>query len=352
MPNEGVFKGSRTAYIGIAIIASVLGSLGYALDMSVFYGLTGIAAAIGAYGSLFDRVSAVITHGDALQVLRGDLQRSMSIPLNSIKSMTLSVTKNKPEPANAILDMNLDEVKFWEDFKYLVIEFAHGKKRFSIALNDFTESDFIAMVKGVKEQYLEEGATPAQKAQRVLQQTNKYIANDKHLRNELKTSLVAAYTAIYKPQETLLSKQVMQEMEEEPGVLFYTVKQGNVLLYFHKDKPRHDIDPGNIPIAQGLIETGHHNLEIVENRLASHEQVKERLERMVVRFEQQQSLDQVASKLNKLQQQNIETAVFKKDVSFEAEVVEQLHQLSQEIYSAQTLEQSQALIEHVKQLKR
>ncbi len=346
---ELTYQGSNAAYWGLAAFTGIGAGLAYFFDSTVIAVIGGIFGLIMLNGLLFSRFRKVMLGNEHILVKRGLLKGSSSIDLNSIEKIALG--KENDKPGENILEIDLDKVQDWANLKYIQLwRKGASKPLLSIDSTDFESEEFERMCKGLKQYYVESAGTPLQRAKVALAQTKKYLHTDKELRKDLIDTLNSTYVSVYKPFKTLLSKGIIESLKAEKGILYQAIQQGNVLMYFKEGEYREGIVEGSadLRMARKLIEATESNLDMVQARVDSHENVKQRLERTIGILEQKKSLTDMTKKLDALQQQNFNVDIDRKDVALEAEIIEQLQQLTEAIQRNESLDKSIELREQAR----
>lgn len=346
------FKGDTSAYWGIGIISGIGVGLAYVFSSSIIWGITGLFALIGVYGVVYDRFRKVKFQNGELRVERGLGFNKGNFDLSKIDKITLA--NEREEQGKNILDFDFEEESAWKDYKYInVFHKGSEKPALSIYENDFDDEVFYDLIKSTQKHLLEHAGSPVLRASFALKQTDKYLREDKQLKQQLAQTLNEAYSSLYKPFKAMLSKDIIESLKAEKGILHQSIQQGNTLLYFKEGHYQEGISPEGqtFKTAQNLISTTEENLALVQNRIVAHEEVKAKLERILHRLDHQDRLNKVSEKLDGLQLANIQKDQGPEDMAFEAEVVEQLHQLSNQMKEIENLDKSQALREHIRMIK-
>ena len=338
-----IFKGRNTPYIGLGLFSGITGGLAMVLESSFLLWTAGIFLGLGAIGYLVGKYKSIRLLSEGIQLKRGQLGFKRQIPFELIESIVIK--REREDIGEELMTFDLDRIDDWKNYKYLTISYKN--KTHQIPQNEFETKEFAAFARNLQRVYLDAKGSPLQKADKVYQKTLNYISDDRRLHSELQLSLQEAYRSVFKPFETLYKKETISELDNDAEVLFHSIKQGNVLVYFKKGEYLPNIKETSIISAESLIEAAKNNLEIVETRLASHYKVKEKLERLKNQLKSRERLKNVANKLDELQQKNINKSLTRTDVEMEAEVLEQIELLTENIHNTETLEKSLVLKEHI-----
>lgn len=341
------FSGSLSAYWGLSMFTGIAGGIAYGFDSVIMTVITGLFAAGTTYGFLFSRFRKVVLADEKLVAARGLFNNKRVIDLNQV---ALTVSKETGgDGGTSLMKVDLEDVSDWEEYQHLQLRSTNDNKVIlEISRSDFDNEEFIALVKGVKRYTIEYCGTPLEKASHTYQQTELYLEKDKRLKKELLDTLNEAFMSVYEPFETLLSKAILEDLQKDQEVIFQAIKQGNVLVYYRKHKFKDGVSSHSIQVAENLIAATRENLEVVETRLSSHNEVKNRLQGIVNQLRSEQQLSDVASKLDRLQQQNTENPINREDVAHDAEIITQIQELTERINQTETVEKSLVLKEHIK----
>lgn len=343
--HDDTFKGRDTPYFGMAMIAAIIGGLGFLTGLSFLYWPGGLFLGGGALGYLLSKYKKVKFLPEGIHFSRGQLGIKKMLPFETIEAIHLK--REREDSGQELMTLDLDSVEDWKTRKYISITVSNKKSPVSVSHNEFATPEFERMVRSLQLAYLEAKGSPLQKANRVYQKTLNYIHDDRRMLSELQLSLQDAYRSVFRPFETLYKKETVEELDRDSEVLFHTIKQGNVLVYFKKGAYLSNIKQTSVDSAKNLISAAENNLEIVKTRLASHQEIKQKLERVRSQLKSRERLNNVANKLDKLQQQNINKSLEREDVEHEAEVLEQIELLTENIHNTETLEKSLVLKEHI-----
>lgn len=344
---KDTFKGSNSAYWGLCLFAGVSALFGGLFDSTFFYTIGGLFLGGSSLGFLLGKYKRIQLLPDTIKIVRGQIGFNKNIPFDQIERISLK--KEQEEVTHELISYDLSTVEDWKKIKSLEIQLR--KKKVSIPQNEFEEDEFKSLIIQLQQAHLEANGSPLQKVTQMQQTTLRYLREDKRLLAELNQSLLEAYRSVFQAFETLYTKDTVQELAQDSEVLFHTIKQGNVLMYFKEGHYLENIKHASIDSAKALIEAAHTNIDIVTTRLASHQEIKQKLERVRNQYQSRERIQDVASKLDKLQQRNINKSLKQEDHEYDAEVLAQLQLLTENIHNTETLEKSLVLKEHINLFK-
>jgi len=343
------FKGSDDPYLGLGLIGGVVGGLGFAFSSTVIWGISGaiMAFTLGMY--LFGKSKKVKMLENGIELRVGQIGRKKWVDFQKV--VNVKISKERNDKGLNLIGFDLTLVDNWELYKYISLEIEGEKVPMYFSDSDFSKNDFPALIRSIQHFFLEAKGTPLQKLESLKVKTANYVEHDKKLWSELQQSLYEACKSVYQPLETLYSRQSIDELDANPEILFHTIKQGNVLVYFQEDKVLHGVKETDAASVRNLIAAAKENIEIVDARLQSHQEVLSKLKRLSAQMRSRERLRNVASKIDELQQKNIGTSINYEDLAYEAEVIAQFEQLTEHIHSTETLEKSLILKTHIELFK-
>ena len=340
-------KGVNTPYYGMGLISSILGGIGYGFESNFFFGCAGAIGVLGASLFLFGKFKNIKFLENGIVLRRGLIGWKQSFDFDKIERLQL--IKERGQSGLDIISTDLQKIDNWKVYKYLTVQ-VKGKT-VNISQNDFNELTFQQLAHSFQHYFLEANGSPSQKLERLQQKTEGYAEKDRKLRSEFEQSLYEACKSTFMPLETLYSSETIKELDQNPKVIFHTIKQGNVLVYFRSDQQLPQKKEKSVEVALSLIATIKENLNIVTSRLRSHEEVRQKLIRLGGQFRNRERLQYVANKVGQLQEKNMGHATQLPDLAFETEVIEQYEQLTEHIHNTETLEKSMELKEHLNLFK-
>ncbi len=337
-----VIKGSNSPYFGMGILGGLIGGVGWMVEWETmcWVGLGVIGLGLGM--QLFSRFKRLELSESGIEVRRGQFGFKQRMDFDNIGTVFLQEERGKG--GFSLMEKSLNTIHDWKKIKYVEIEFK-GKKKY-IPANDFNEDEFKNLARSIQYYLVEVNGSLSQKLERVRLKTNNYLEHDRKLWSDLRTSLYEACKSIYQANETLYTKQQVEEFEQDDSVVYHSIKQGNVLIYFQKDKFLPEIKREDVAMAADLVVTAKENLEVVNSRIASHEELLKRLDKLSVQIRSREKLQEVAEKIGSLQERNV-SSQNRADVRNETEVIEQFELLTENINHAKTLEKSILLKENL-----
>ncbi len=339
---QPVIKGSNSPYFGMGILGGLIGGVGWMVEWEtmVWIGLSVIGLGLGM--QLFSRFKRVELSESGIKISRGQLGFKQKMDFSDIGEVYLQEERGKN--GLFLMEKSLNTIHDWKKIRYVEIEFK-GKKKY-IPANDFDEKEFKDLVRSIQYHLVEANGSSSQKLERVRMKTILYLEHDRKLCSDLRTSLYEACKSIYQSNETLYTKQQVEEFEQDDSIIYHSIKQGNVLVYFRKDKFLPEIKREDVLMAADLVVTAKENLEVVNSRISSHEELLKRLDKLSVQIRSREKLQEVAEKIGSLQERNV-SSQNRADVRNETEVIEQFELLTENINHAKTLEKSILLKENL-----
>ncbi|MFT5617601.1 MAG: hypothetical protein ACI85I_000825 [Arenicella sp.] len=339
---QPVIKGSNTPYLGIGILGSLIGTVGWMVEWEVMYLIGGTVICLGAGMQLLARFKKVSISEEGIEIRRGQLGFKQQMNFADIGAVYLQEERGKN--GLFLMEKPLNTIHDWKKIRYLEIE-VKGKKKY-IPASDFEDEAFKELARSVQHHLIETNGSSSQKLGKVRLKTIRYLENDRKLCSDLRTSVYEACKSIYKSNETLYTKQQVEAFEQDKSIVYHSIKQGNVLIYFQKHQFLPEIKRENVEMAADLVVTAKENLEVVNSRIASHEELLKKLDKLAIQVRSREKLQEVAEKIGSLQERNLKSQT-RPDIKLEAEVIEQFELLTENINHTQTLEKSILLKENL-----
>lgn len=337
---QTTLQGSGKAYLVLGAVGAIILALGWESEIAFFIGATIIG--LGAVSDLFTNFKRVEISENGIGVKRGRLGFKSNYRFENISSISLREERNGN--GIALLEKNINTVSDWKKYKFLELEYS-GKRKL-IPIINYDSEELKRFVGTVQNYFVEANGSSSQKLEKVRSKTIQYLEKDRKLWSDLQTSLYEACKSIYKAHETLYSKTQVEEFDKDKSVIYHSIKQGNVLVYFKKDHFLPEIKPADASMASDLVLTAKENLEVVNSRINSHDALLNKLDRLSIQIRSREKLQQVAEKIDNLQQRNLKSQT-RPDMKMEAEVIEQFELLTENISHTQTLEKSILLKENL-----
>ncbi len=346
-------QASDGVYYGLAMFAGVAGFLGWLVDVNfiegIFYGTAALLMGGAAVDKLFyQKKHTILLPEGGLQLSRGLINRQETIALANIQQVELI-------GENDVLLGNLktfDGQNNTQKIKKLRLHLTHATKNISgnatleFDSYDYEYTDFEKFILSFQQQHINLTNTHEEKLLVAAQQGETLLQQDKQLAKEITEALQETYRSVYQTHIVYAEqeeKEFVKEQLKNLEVLYHYTPDNKTYYYFLKDDFLPETDEADRNTAQDLLAASYANLNVVQNRMQAYKQVQEKLQKTIEKVSRQQKLQNVASKLNKLQEKNMQQVNQSQDLDFEADVFEQYHLLLQQIQKTETAEEAEFL---------
>jgi hypothetical protein len=324
------FPGRGFPYRAMAWAGAALGLLGALADASLLYALGGMAGAGAAYGLLWAGIREVRLHEGELWVFRGLRAKPLRYPLANASLLSLHESTTQPLPL----------LHDPPHTRALLVQ-SPARPKLSLPASAFRKDDFQFLLRAVDAHYHRHVAPFPERVRFMLRLTAEELEADRRLASMLEETRREVFHAVYRPFEVPFSKRKQAELEADGEVLFHSVQRGNLLVYYCQGHWREEASPRAREMALALDDAARRQQEAVDAQLAAHREAKSTLEKMVAQLEREAKLAGAAAKIEQLHQ--AQSGRNRPDTAFEAEVLQQLMGLTEDLRHADVLDQARQL---------
>ncbi len=354
LSTDYTLKASNEVYWGLAIIGAGLGLLGYFFESqfvkNVFYGLTTLIGGASVIDMVFYQKKHTHFIANNIEILRGIIKRKEVIPINTIKKFDLFGDNSH----------HLGEIKTF-DFA----ENTNIIKKLKLTLQDYREIEFnsydynknafLDFIRKIQQKHIEISSTQTEKLQLSATQCDNLLRQDKQLVMDLTEAMQDAYKSVYETHVMCVQDEEKEFAREQiknlEAVYFYSY-DNKIYYYFLKYNYLPSSEAEDVVMAHNLIETSLKNLVLVENRIQAYKQVQLKMAKIIEKQLHRTKLQNVADKLNNLQQKNISNNENQDEIHFDAEVFEQYSNMINQIQQVETAEQAEFLKQYITEISK
>lgn len=373
-----VLKASDSVNWGFLLFGSIAAAIGYWLTDTILsflcaplFLITGSFGITALLSPLFFQYRQANLYANKLEIREGRLRnRKISVNIADIKKPEVVVIENGQKNTFSLEEIDLEANTA---IKIDSLSFTHIKDdRITFSAYNFDEPIFKEFVKSFKNIYQVYLGIPIKKTKSQIQATEKnipiiteeekqinnamhrcesYLADDNQLLTELREAMNEAYSSAYRPHKLTVVREGDELRLQKKDVIFsYQTDEDNYCFYL-KDDHQSLAGADEIAMAEKLIQTSQHNIEIAEARVKVYQGILAQLQQTKAKYLQRMKIQAIADKLSTLQQRNLQNADEKDELSFDSETIVQLEMLTEKVKKADLEHYAETLIQHAILLK-
>lgn len=222
-------------------------------------------------------------------------------------------------------------------------DFERFMQAFSKSYSEATQE--ISVGQGGKRRLRIHSSEKEDKLDKLLRQNESYLKKDYALRKELEQMLAQLYSDTY---QTLNALEIA-ERQEKP-IFQFRRPDGSEAYVLEKDYLP-NLDESAIQMGLELIKAATKNLRVVETRIKSHEELRQKLRRLRSQEESRRKFRMHTKRLRKIQelntQKDLDQHQASADLEVETEVLEELERLTNQAHDLDDLDEATALHNHI-----
>jgi len=176
-----------------------------------------------------------------------------------------------------------------------------------------------------------------------IRQCEHYISEDEKLSQEFYQAMYEAYTSVYQTHTLQVDRAGDELRLQKPDVLQYFSIGNYQYHYFLKDQYLPNASREEKEVAENLITTSQKNIDTIKKRIEAYLTVKKQLEEQREKYLQRLKIQQLANRINTLQEKNLAQSSFDDQLSFDAEKVIQLSALTEQLHQSDLRHLSETL---------
>ncbi|SFF58869.1 YdbT family protein [Thermoflexibacter ruber] len=369
-----VLKASDDVNLGMGIFALV--SLGgvflfrsweWAFFEIIAQFLTAIFTATAIISPLFLQYREIALYRDKIQITKGLVSKKVeTIPLKQIRNpkITKSVKNSGTEvhnlaDAGGIENWNIDnnlEFSFNTEHSQTITLKAYNFK------HDYLR-DFLKYFRQTYYGLVSETSTSSQPTPlenpinqpeakidetendilQGIRQCEYYISEDEKLSQEFYQAMYEAYISVYQTYTLQVDREGDELRLQKQDVLQYFSVGNYRYHYFLKDDYLANATQEEKEVADNLIATSQKNIDAIKKRIEAYLAVKKQLQEQKEKYLQRLKIQQLANRINTLQEKNLAQSSLDDQLSFDAEKVIQLSALTEQLHQSDLRHLSETL---------
>jgi hypothetical protein len=377
-----ILKASDSANWGFLIFGIIGAGLAYGLDHTfldflspLLYMLAGGFATFSIASPVFWQKKRTLLFEDKMLIYKGLLfNNPKKIVWNELRAPKITFLEGKGKITKDLTEIDIEDNK---EIKIEAINFVLSKGD-SLTFNnyEFEDADFKEFVKQFKklyQAYLGEPPIPQKIVQNIgentpkdnenqaiksdnqidiaIQRCENYLKEDKLLINELKEAMNEAYSSIYQLHTLHIDREGDELRLQKNDVIFsYQINEDNYHFYL-KENYKPSTEEAEIQTVEKLIKTSLYNIGIVEARIKVYQEILLELGQTQAKYLQRLKLQEIANKINHLQQRNIQQSDETDELSFDTQSIVQLELLTEKVKKADLELYAETLIQHANLIK-
>ncbi|GAB4120429.1 MAG: hypothetical protein OHK0057_10470 [Thermoflexibacter sp.] len=368
-----ILKASDDVNLGMGIFALV--SLGgvflfrsweWAFFEIIAQFLTAVFTATAIISPLFLQYREIALYRDKIQITKGLVSKKVeTIPLKQI--LNPKITKSVKNSGTKV--HNLADVEGIENWDMENLEFSFDTqssqtitlKAFNFKhhyLRDFlknfrqtyyglTSETSISSQPTSLEKHLNQPEVKIDETENdILQgirQCEYYISEDEKLSQEFYQAMYEAYISVYQTHTLQVDREGDELRLQKQDVLQYFSMGNYKYHYFLKKDYLVNATQEEKEVADNLIATSQKNIDAIKKRIEAYSTVKKQLQEQQEKYLQRLKIQQLANRINTLQEKNLAQSSLDDQLSFDAEKVIQLSALTEQLHQSDLRHLSETL---------
>lgn len=369
-----VLKASDDVNLGMGIFALV--SLGgvflfraweWAFFEIIAQFLTAIFTAIAIISPLFLQYREIVLYRDKIQITKGLVSKKVeTIALSQILNPKIikSVKNNGTEVHNLAdaegieqwdIDNNLEFSFDTQNSQTITLKAFNFKHHYLREFLKYFRQTYYGLLpeSSISSQPTTLGKSAHQTATNIdetennilqgIRQCEHYISEDEKLSQEFYQAMYEAYTSVYQTHTLQVDREGDELRLQKQDVLQYFNVENDKYHYFLKDSYLPSATQEEKEVAENLIATSQKNIDTIKKRIEAYLSVKKQLEEQKEKYLQRLKIQQLADRINTLQEKNLAQSSLDDQLSFDAEKVIQLSALTEQLHRSDLRHLSETL---------
>ncbi len=347
---------------GLAFSVTILYS---PLFFSIVAALASTSLIVPALKDMFTgQIKSLKIADNQLTLKRGMFKKNTVIPLDKIRKVELieqgrnrrRKQRRKGEVSKVLFEK--EEVKQYSPGTRCVITLSGGKE-VEVSSRFFNEGDFDQFMTHFSTAYDQASkqlppsksklkihtSEQEQKVDRLIRENNAYLEEDQRLKAEVKHYLEDLYLNTYQCMGEIEFKQ-----QNDSPIYQFKRPNGAMAYVMDKDYLAH-LDQESIATALALIESAEKNIALIQARIDSYLGIKNKLTNMRSQAESRRKFKLYTNRLEEIQElntnKNFDHDFNTADLEVEADYIEELNKLNQEVHNMRDVDRANALNNHI-----